>query len=158
MHSNLPRRRCLQAGLVLGSAFWLPAARACEYYTANLRVTHPWTRASQAGATSAVVCMKFDEVRRADRLVLVESPIASGAEMGGVGGIGVPAHRAAAISGVDFFVPEGQETHLLENGTFVRLTGLKFPLEAGRSYPLRLGFELGGAFDATLTVDYTRFT
>lgn len=151
MHTRLQRRQWLQASAALGCALWLPAARACEYYTANLRVTHPWTRASDAGATSAVVCMKFDEVRRADRLVLVETPVASGAQMGGLG------VSVMAQTGVDFFVPEGQETHLHEAGVFVRLTGLKFPLEVGRSYPLRLGFEQGGAFDASLTVDYARF-
>jgi copper(I)-binding protein len=137
----------LHRGLAAGLAAVLPAARACEFYTSTLRVTHPWTRATAPGASTAVVCMKFDEVTVADRLISVETPVATGAEMGGVG----------AGSAVDFLVPAGQTTFLDEGGTHVRLVGLKFPLEVGRSYPLRLGFEKGGEFNATLTVDYTRF-
>lgn len=141
------RRRVLQAGLALGASYMLPAARACEFMTATLRVTHPWTRATAHDATSAVVCMKFDEVVEADRLILVETSVATGAEMGG----------EAPGPIVDFPIPQGQKTYLSESGTFVRLVGLKFPLEVGRSYPLRLGFEKGGVFESTLSVDYTRF-
>ena len=91
--------------------------------------------------------MKFDEVNEADRLILVETPIASGAEMGGIG--------AGPV--VNFAIPQGQETYLHDGGTFVRLVGLKHPLEVGRSYPLRLGFEKGGSHDTVIAVDYLRF-
>lgn len=156
MVCRFQRRRLLQTGLAFSSLGWWPAARACEYHTANLRITHPWTRASEAGAETAVVCMKFDEVRVTDRLVLLETPVASGAEMGGAQ-TGETARRANQPAGVNFLIPAGQETHLEERVTFVRLTGLKVALEAGRSYPLRLGFEHGGVVEATLTVDYARF-
>lgn len=147
MHTRLQRRRVLQAGLALSAAPWLPTAQACETITPTLRITHPWTRATGHGANSAVLCMKFDEVNRTDRLVLVDTPIASGADMGGL----------AAGPKVDFLIPEGQESHLDESGTYVRLLGLNAPLEVGRSYPLRLGFEQGGVFNLMLSVDYTRF-
>ena len=91
--------------------------------------------------------MKFDEVVQSDRLILVASPVAAGAEMGGLN----------AGPAVDFFIPQGQESYLAEAGTHVRLVGLKFALEVGRSYPLTLGFEKGGIYNATLSVDYTRF-
>lgn len=147
MKANLQRRSVLHAGLALGAAAVMRPAGACEYFTSTLRVTHPWTRATEHGANWAVLCMKFDEVRQADRLIGVQTAIATGAEMGGVG----------ARREVDFLIPEGQETYLDESGTFVRLLGLKHALEVGRSYPMRLSFEHGGSFDASLTVDYTRF-
>ncbi len=147
MKQTIHRRSVLHAGLALGASVVVPAARACEYFTSNLRVEHPWTRATAGDATSAVVCMKFDEVTQADRLISVQSPVAAAAEMGGVG----------AGPAVDFFIPEGQTSSLDEASTYVRLVGLKFPLEVGRSYPLRLGFEKGGAVNATLSVDYARF-
>ena len=147
MISSIQRRRFLSAGVGLGIGAVLPAARACEISTATLRVTHPWSRATAHGAQTAVVCMKFDEVVESDRLVWVETPIASGAEMGGAG--------VAPV--LDFFIPQGQVTYLDDAGTFVRLLGLKHPLELGRSYPLRLGFAIGGVVDGVLSVDYGRF-
>ncbi len=138
------RRRLLQAACAAGLSALLPAARACEYFTTTLRITHPWTRASDSGADSAVISMKFDDVTRSDRLIAVTTPVAEGAELGG---------RLAAPE-VNFPIPAGRETQLSEIGTFVRLTGLKHPLEMGRSYPMTLVFEHGGSVAATLSIDY----
>jgi copper(I)-binding protein len=55
---------------------------------------------------------------------------------------------------VDFFIPAGQETYLSEEGTYVRLLDLKFPLPLGRTYQLVLGFEKGGTHHTTFGVDY----
>ena len=140
------RRSALRAGMALGASLMLPPARACEYFAANLRILHPWTRASTEGDHTAVVSMTFDEVTTADRLIAVETSVAAGAEMGGPG----------AAPAVDFFIPEGQVSVLSESGTHVRLLGLRHPLEVGRSYPMRLMFERSGSVGATLNVDYTR--
>jgi copper(I)-binding protein len=147
LHHTLNRRRSLQSGLALGLALVLPAARACEYFSPTLRVTHPWARASAPGASTAVVSMKFDDVSQDDRLVGVQTPVATGAELGGPG----------AESGLDLPIPSGRETLLSETGLHLRLTGLQLPLEVGRSYPLKLTFERGGVVNATLNIDYARF-
>lgn len=147
MHAFNPqpsRRHWLQLGLGLGGLALLPAARACEFYTDTLRVTHPYCHATDPGATEAVVCMKFDEVSRSDRLVGVTTPVARDAEIAG----------ALARPVVDFMIPAGEETWLHERGTWLRLTGLRQPLHVGRAYPLQLDFEHGGTVLATLTVDY----
>jgi hypothetical protein len=145
--NDLPRRRLLHSGLALGAELLMPSARACEFMTTHLRVTHPWTRATAPDASAAVVCMKFDEVTQTDRLIAVRSPVAAAAEMAGAG-----------LSGpVDFLIPAGLESWLDEAGTHVRLVGLRHALEVGRSYPLQLAFEKGGIYNAVLSVDYTRF-
>ncbi len=141
------RRHALQAGLAAGLALALPAARACEYFSPVLRVTHPWARASAPGASSARVSMKFDEVQQDDRLMGVQTPVASGAELAGPG----------AEPTIDLLIRSGQETLLTETGLHLRLTGLLLPLEVGRSYPLKLTFERGGTVNATLNIDYARF-
>lgn len=151
MTAHLSRRRALHVGLALGATLALPSARACEIQTSTLRITHPWTRATAPDATSAVLCMKFDEVVQEDRLVFVETPVALAAEMSGVAG------SAAIAMALDFPIPVGEVTYLHEAGPHVRLLGLRFALEVGRSYPLTLGFEKGGVYQAVLTVDYTRF-
>lgn len=151
MNHPIHRRRLLQAGLQAGAALGfyglLPAARACEYFSPNLRITHPYCRATLPGETSISVTMKFDEVTKADRLVGVQTPVAEGAEIGGL----------IARPTVDFSIPEGEETWLREDRSFLRLTGLKHPLQVARTYPMTLVFEHGGPVPATLNIDYVRF-
>lgn len=145
--AHLHRRHILYAGLAAGTLLWLPRARACEFETGTLRVTHPWTRATGEGEDTAVLGMKFDEVIESDRLVLVETPVATSAAIGGRG----------ARPNVDLAIAKGQEIVLDEEGTYIQLIGLKHPLLPGRQYPLALGFEKSGVFHADLTVDYERF-
>lgn len=147
MTTTLPRRRALQLGAAAGLGLVLPQARACEYFSSNLRILHPWTRAVAADAPFAIVCMKFDEVAQADRLLAVNTPVAESALLVG-DGVG-PA--------VDLAIPPGQTTALAEAGTQLRLVGLRHALEVARSYPLELVFEKGGRVNATLNVDFTSF-
>jgi periplasmic copper chaperone A len=138
------RREVLHAGLALCASLLVPAAKACEFFSPTLRVYHPWTRATPMDAKTAAICMKFDEVTKADRLIGVLSPVAAGAELV-ANGIGAR---------VDLPIPEGRETLLTEDGTHIRLVGLEHPLLIGRSYPLKLVFDKGGIVDAQLNVDY----
>jgi copper(I)-binding protein len=145
--SLLPGRRALlRAGGAVAIGLALPPARACEFFSTHLRIYHPWSRATAEGDAFAVLCMRFDEVRSPDRLIRVETPVATGAEMNG------PARGRA----VDIAIPAGRETELSETGTFIRLTGLKHPLEVGRNYPLKLVFAHGGVVDADIDIDFER--
>jgi len=146
--SDRSRRRLLQAAGLLGMGFQGTRAAACEFWTANLRVLHPWTRATADDATTATVCMRFDQVAEDDRLLGVTCMVASGAELVG---------PAAGDGRIDIAIPKGAETVLGEHGTQLRLTGLLQPLEVGRAYPMQLRFERGGVLRADLTVDFARF-
>lgn len=137
-----PRRLFLHAGAASLAAGYLPRARACEYLLSNLRVTHPWTRATDAGAAHAVLCMRIDEVSADDRLVAVRTPVAGSAAM--------PDGRP-----VDLAVRAGSEIELAESGLHIRLLDLRHALQVGRSYPLELQFENGGPVFASLSVDFT---
>ena len=117
---------------------------ACEFHTGSLRVHHPWTRATRPGEVTAIVCMTFDEVSEPDRLIGAESPVATGAAMGG----------EAAGPVVDFPILPGRDWALTEEGTHVLLTGLRHPLAVGREYPLQLTFEKSGVVLAQLSVDF----
>jgi len=138
------RRRALRALAALGAATAWPQARACEFFTATLRITHPWARASTPGDATAVVNMRFDEVMVTDRLIGVQSLLAEGAELGGT----------AAGRALDLAIPAGRETQLSEDGVHLRLVGLRMPLLEGRSYPMRLIFEQGGIVNASLSIDF----
>lgn len=118
-------------------------AHACEFVTDTLRVTHPWSRATEPGAQSAVLGMRIDQVMQPDRLIEVRTPIASGAEL-----------AAAPGQPLDLKILPGSELDFSETGVHLRLTGLKAPLFTGRDYPLVLVFERG-LVDARLIVDQT---
>lgn len=147
LQRSLRRRSLLRASFALAAGLLAPRLHACEYFGANLRITHPWSRATVKGASFADVCMKFDQVTLADRLVGVETAVAVSAQIGGL----------AASPAVDFCVPLGQETLLSEDGSFLRLVGLRHPLELGRSYPLTLVFERAGAVSTSLSIDFGGF-
>jgi copper(I)-binding protein len=140
------RRRLLRAGCAHGPALVLPPARASEFFTTHQRIQQTRSRATAEGDAFAVLCMRFDEVRLPDRLIRVETPVAAGAEMGG----------ADTGRAIDFAIPAGRESELSETGTFIRLVGLKQPLELGRNYPLKLVFEHGGVVDADIDIDFER--
>ena len=148
MHSLLiDRRSALRVGAAFGAALVLPQARACEFFADNLRITHPWCRATRLDATSVAVSMFFDQVTRDDRLIGVQTMVAEGAEIGG----------QQASAKIDFPIPEGVETHLSESGSFLKLTGLKFPMQVARTYPLVLTFAHGGVVQAQLNVGLQAF-
>lgn len=142
MQYHRDRRRLLSLAAASVAGLAVRPAAACEFITDTLRVTHPWTRASTPGATSAFLGMRIDEVRRADRLIEVSTPIATGAELAGAPGQPL---------GLD--IPPGSHLEFSEAGIQLRLTGLKVQLHTGRDYPLLIVFEHGGAVDARLIVD-----
>ena len=146
----LNRRTFLQTGLVLGAATPWRDARACEYFSPTLRITHPWTRATPMGAPFAVLAMRFDEVSQDDRLLAVETPVAEAV-------VYVPGGAGAQVE-LPLDIPAGRETVLLDAGPHLRLLRLTQALEVARSYPLRLVFEKGGTVKALLNVDYARFS
>ncbi|MDC8786260.1 copper chaperone PCu(A)C [Roseateles koreensis] len=153
MTFTLPRRRWLQGTLACGLGFVLPEARACEFFTTTLRVTHPWTRASRPGDSDAVVCMRFDEVTQADRLIHISTPVAAGALIQRANTSQVAANSRGDVP-INFLISADQVTEFTETGVHLRLTGLRHPLEIARSYPLTLTFAIGGVVEADLSIDY----
>lgn len=141
------RRGALRTGLAGGLVLLGVPARACEFFTPTLRVFHPWARATLEDDTTARVFMKFDEVREDDRLIGVQTMLATGAEIGGPG-----VKRRDGI--VDLPIPRGETTLLDETGTHLRLLDLQWQLQVLRSYPLDLIFEKGGTVRVSLSIDF----
>jgi copper(I)-binding protein len=144
--SPLPRRHLLLAASAAYLGLARPA-RACEFFSSHLRIWHPWTRTTRVDADTAVLCMRFDEVQRADRLIGVETPVAAGARLAGPG-------APAKAQGLSLPIQPGQTLELTEDGLHIELLDLQQPLQIGRSYPLRLIFEFAEPVNATLNVDF----
>lgn len=148
MRNTIQRRRLLLTGAALGAGLLAGPARACEYFSSSLRIYHPWTRATPQDAPYAVVCLRFDEVTQDDRLIRVETPVAERIALAGMPETG----------GIDLAIAAGQTLEFTETGVHLRLFGLQHALEVARSYPMLLGFERGGVVQATINVDYARFS
>ena len=122
-------------------------ARACEFFSSRMRIWHPWTRATRVDADTARLCMRFDDVQASDRLIGLETPVATGARLAGPG-------APEGAQGLSLLIPAGQELTLAEEGLHIELLDLQQPLQVGRSFPLRLIFESAEPVNAMLNVDY----
>lgn len=145
------RRGLLSALACVGLAGVVAPARACDFYSATMRIWHPWTRATRIDAETAILCMRFDEVQRNDRLISVSTPVASGVRLVR------PGQEPSPEPGISLDIAAGQELTLKEDGLHIELLDLQMPLQIGRSFPLQLGFEHGGLVNALLNVDYGAF-
>lgn len=144
MSRTVRRRAAFQVSLGLGLAWLLPHARACEFVSSNLRITHPSTRATAPGEDSAVLNMRIDQIAVDDRLVAVETPVARGALLAAPG----------QPPGLHLALPAGAEVAFGDGQALLRLVDLTQPLEATCAYPLRLVFARSEAIDAVLNIDF----
>ncbi len=144
MSRLIRRRSLLHASIAVCGGLWTLRSQACEVQLANLRLMHPWVRATAPGADSAILNMTVEDVTEDDRLIGVQCIAAAGAALGGP--------QSAPV--VDFAIPAGRTTVLGEDGTHVVLTGLRFALHVGRVFPLLVTFEKGGIAMASLHVDF----
>lgn len=133
--------------IALGTAGLARPARACEFFSSRMRIWHPWTRATRVDADTARLCMRFDDVQTTDRLIGLETPVATGARLAGPG-------APEGEQGLSLLIPAGQELTLAEDGLHIELLDLQQPLQVGRSFPLRLIFESAEPVNAMLNVDY----
>jgi copper(I)-binding protein len=122
------------------------AAQAHEYYTGTFTIVHPWTDPTAAGAVSAPVYLKVEQITADDRLVEARSPFAGKIELRS----GSTDPKAASVKAVA--LKTGVDLDLNATGVHLVMLELKSPLQWGRSYPLTLVFEKAGAVDTMLSV------
>ena len=134
MPPTIARRTLLHGGLAASLGLALPAARACEFWSTHLRIYLPRCRATAPGETVAALCMTFDQVLAADRLIGVDTPVAAGAEMGG----------ADERPVVDFAYPGGAAL-LASNSLETPVIGLVGRADDGRFDRTRLRERLAAA-------------
>ena len=129
--------------LAASAAFAL-VAEAHEYYLPGLTFVHPWAEPTGPGVKSAPVYFTVEGVTKADKLVRATSPMAEKVEFRDAGPASKPALRSIAIQPGD--------TEFTEGGRHLLLTGLKAPLQWGRSYEMTLVFEKGGPVQVQVSV------
>lgn len=126
-------------------------ALAQQYTLQNLRIDHPFARATPPGAQSGGVYATIENRGTSkDRLVRVASPAAASVELHSMTMDG-NVMRMRAIDGLD--IAPGAKVTLGSAGYHVMLVGLVRPLVAGDRIPVTLTFEKAGAVDVTAVVE-----
>lgn len=136
---------------IAAAALFLVAAAPATAETGAIRIEHPWSRATPAGATTGAAYMTIGNAADAeDRLTGASSDVATATEIhemkiaDGVmkmrtvtDGLAVPAHGSVALK---------------PGGYHVMLIGLKKPLKAGETVILTLDFAKAGRVDVSTPV------
>lgn len=131
-------KRLRQWALGLGAGILLAApAMAHEYYAKSFTIIHPWALPTEAGVGTAAVYLKFEEISAGDKLVAAHASMAEKVALRG----------AAAID-----LPAGATVELKPGTAYLELTGLKSPLQWGRSYPMTLQFEKSGPIQVMVSI------
>jgi copper(I)-binding protein len=130
---------------LLAAASFTPFADAHEYYLPGMTFVHPWAEPTAPGAKSAPVYFTVEGVSKTDRLVRAMTPVAEKVEFRDAG----PAGKAPLKN---ITIQPGGDTEFTEGKRHLLLTGLKTPLQWGRSYEMTLVFEKGGPVQVQVSV------
>ena len=116
----------------------------------DLSANGAWARATAASAQTGAVYLTIIDKGAADDLVSVTTPVAGSAKVHET----VKKGDVVGMRPVDALpVSNAGPTMLAPGGYHIMLTGLKAPLEKGKSFPITLTFKKGGKVDATVVVE-----
>ena len=145
------RNRILALSALLATFIIAPVADAADYTLGELKIEHPWARASAGAAANGAAYMSIaTSGTAADQLVKAASPVADKVELhthildGDV-------MRMRPVSGITVNV--GEPAVLRPGGLHVMLIGLKEPLKQGSQFPLTLTFEKAGTVTVQVEVE-----
>ena len=130
--------------LTIAAAMLCSPAIGHEYYAKSFKVIHPWAEPTPAGANSAEVYMKIEQISEGDRLLSAQTSLAERVELH-AGPVGTAPLAAIAL-------PPGPDIDLDEGRGYLHLVNLRTPLQWGRSYPMTLVFEKAGPVDVMISV------
>lgn len=132
-------------------SFCLPAI-AHDYRVGDLRIDHPWSRATPPSARVGAGYLSLrNDGAVADRLVAASSPAAARVEIHEMRMEGSVMRMREMAQGLS--IPAGAKVELKPGGLHLMLMELKAPLAAGTDVPVTLVFERAGRVDVTLKVE-----
>lgn len=143
--------RAFHAIALAGLTVIAAPASAHDFTAGDIRVEHPWARATIGKAKNGAVYMTLVNTGSTpDRLLGAASPVAerAGAHAHTMEGNVMKMHPVQAIE-----VAPGSPTVLKPGGLHIMLFGLAAPLKAGETFPLTLSFERAGALAIEVLVE-----
>jgi len=129
----------LLATLVIGATAL--SAQAHDFKLGNIRIDHPYARATAAGQPTGGAYLKLDNQGGDDRLLSASAPVSRSVEMHSMTMDG-DVMRMRQVQAIE--LPAGKTVELKPGGLHIMLVGLKAPLKAGDSFPMKLTFAKAG--------------
>ncbi len=137
--------------LIAIAALATTAALADTYMVGDLKIEHPWARASAGAAAAGAAYMTITTTgATADRLVGASTPVAGKAELHTHIADG-EVMRMRPVDAIE--VEPGKPAVLKPGGLHVMLIGLKAPLKEGETFPLNLNFAKAGSVTVNVDVE-----
>ncbi|MBF0355115.1 MAG: copper chaperone PCu(A)C [Alphaproteobacteria bacterium] len=124
-------------------------AQAHDYNLGDLKIVHPWARATAPSAPAGGAFLTIVNGGASDKLLSASADVSNVVELhthiteGNV-------VRMRKVENID--LAGGSETKLAPGGLHVMLIGLKAPLKEGATFPLTLTFERSGSITVEVNV------
>jgi copper(I)-binding protein len=125
---------------------------AHDYNAGNLRIEHPYARATVSGQPSGAAYLTIENKgNNPDRLIAIASPISNAVEMHTMSMDG-NVMKMREVSSIEL-KPSVKVSMKPGDGYHIMLIGLKQPLKIGDQFPLTLTFEKAGKAEVTVWVE-----
>jgi periplasmic copper chaperone A len=137
--------------LAAAAAFATFTVQAHEFKIADIRIGHPYARATTQGQTNGGAYLSLENSGADDKLLSVDAATVAGrAELHQMAMEG-DVMKMRQVDGVE--VTKGKPVTLKPGGYHVMLLGLKAPLKEGDKFPMKLKFEKAGEVTVTVNVE-----
>ncbi|MDB5888419.1 MAG: hypothetical protein JWM03_1291 [Rhodocyclales bacterium] len=124
---------------------------AQEYKLGDIRIHHPWARATLPGAQVGGVYLQLQNGGASDRLLSAKSDVAERVELHAMSMEGNVMQMRKLDQGVA--LPKGKTVAFESGSLHIMLTGLRAPLKEGTTFPLQLQFERAGTVGIAVKVE-----
>ena len=125
-------------------------AQAHEFKAGAITISHPYARATAAGQPSGGGFMTFVNGGGNDKLLSVSAAVSKTVELHEMKMEG-DVMRMRQVDGVE--LPAGKTVELKPGSFHLMFIGLKSPLKAGDSFPVKLKFEKAGEVTVNVKVE-----
>ncbi len=126
------------------------AAHAHGFQLGAIAIGHPYARATVPGQPAGGGYLKLDNKGAADRLLSASAGVAGSVELHSMSMEG-DVMRMRQVDAID--LPAGKSVELKPGGLHIMFIGLKAPLKAGDSFPMKLKFEKAGEVTVEVKVE-----
>jgi len=127
------------------------AAQAHEFKIADIKIGHPYARATTQGQMNGGAYLSLENAGADDKLLSVDAATVAGRteihQMAMEGDV----MKMRQVDGID--VAKGKPVTFKPGGYHVMLMGLKAPLKEGDKFPMKLKFEKAGEVTVTVNVE-----
>ena len=126
------------------------APHAHEFKVGAIAVSHPYARATVPGQPAGGGYLKLENKGDADRLLSASAGVAGSVELHTMSMDG-DVMRMRQVDSIA--LPAGKTVELKPGGLHIMFMGLKAPLKAGDSFPMKLKFEKAGEVTVDVKVE-----